>query len=321
MKRVKSKISHYAFLPEDYKGYLEISFTWLFAIIVGAVILFIAIFAVSKFIKLGQTEQDVKTSEELGVLLNPLEIGFETAKVTAISFPAETRVYNKCTNFGAFGEQKIQTQQKSFNKWSTTNIDSSFENKYIFSERYVEGKKIYVFSKPFEFPFKVGDLIYITSSTADYCFEDASEEIKEEITTLKEQNLFVKECPKDSIKICFEKNKCDINVDYNGKTVEKKGEKVYFEGDALMYGAIFSDAAVYECQLKRLMQRTEQLSALYMNKESLISQKCNSNLGTDLLGLQTLAENLESSEGLYLISNLAEDIKEKNEDNWECRLW
>ncbi len=303
------------------RGYLEISFTWLFAIIVGTIILFLAIFAVTKFVKMGQTEQDVKTSEEFGVLLNPLEIGFETAKVTAIGFPAETRIYNKCNNIGAFGEQKIQTQQKSFNKWSTTNIDSSFENKYIFSERYVEGKKVYVFSKPFEFPFKVADLIYITSSSTDYCFEDAPEEITEELSALGEQNLFLKDCPEDSVRVCFEENNCDIDVSYDGKIVEKEGKEVFFEGDALMYAAIFSDAAVYECQLKRLMQRTEHLSLLYMNKESFISEKCDSNLGVDLLGLKTLAGNLENSEELYLVNNIAEDIKEKNEDNWECRLW
>ncbi len=303
------------------KAYLEISFTWLFAIIVGAIILFLAIYAVSKFIKIGQTEQDVKTSEELGALLNPLETGFETAKLTAITFPAETRIYNKCTNFGTFGEQKIQTQQKSFNKWSKTNIDSSFENKYIFSERYVEGKKVYVFLKPFEFPFKVADLIYITSSSTNYCFEDAPDEIKEELSTLGEKNLFLEECPENSVRVCFENENCDIDVAYEGKIVEKDGKTIYFEGGALMYAAIFSDAEVYECQLKRLMQRTEQLSLLYINKESFISQKCDSNLGNDLLELKTFAENLGSSRELYLINNIAEDIKEKNEYNWECRLW
>ena len=154
------------------KAYLQISFAWLFAIIVGAVILFLAIFFSIKLINIEQTIQDAKTSKEIGILLNPLETGFETTKSTSISFPAETRIYNKCNNKGTFGRQIIQVSQKSFNEWSETNIDVGFSNKYIFSEEYVEGKKFYIFSKPFDFPFKVSDLMMITSSEKDYCFID-----------------------------------------------------------------------------------------------------------------------------------------------------
>ena len=70
--------------------------------------------------------------------------------------------------------------QKDFNKWGDVSVDVGFENKYIFSDREVEGKKFYVFSKPFEFPFKVTDLIYMTSSLKKYCFVNAPEDIEEE---------------------------------------------------------------------------------------------------------------------------------------------
>ena len=306
------------------KGYLQISFAWLFAIIIGAFILFLAIFGTTKLIKTEQITQDAKTGKEIGVLLNPLETSFETGKTTSLTLPVETRIYNKCNNNGMFGRQIIQISQKSFNKWTETNIDVGFSSKYIFSENYTEGKKFYIFSKPFDFPFKVADLIYITSSLKEYCFLDAPEEIKEEVSTLKQKNLLVEDCSDSEkvIRVCFSsESDCDIKVNYNMKYVEKNKEKMYFEGDALMYAAIFSDKEIYECELKRLMKRVGHLALLYKDKSVFISQTagCESNL--NLLGLNDLTTSLESSVNLNSMIYIIEDIKEKNEDNVLCKLW
>ncbi len=303
------------------KGALQISFAWLFAIIVGAFILFIAIYATTKFISTEETTLDAKAGKEIGILLNPLETGFgTTAKVTFFTMPVETRIYNKCNNSGNFGKQIIQVSQKSFNKWTETNIDVGFANKYIFSEKEIEGKKFYVFSKPFEFPFKVANLIYIIPSTKKYCFIDPPREIEDEIEELNQENFLLKEdCSEDDIKICFNLGTCDINVWENAGYVEKNGTKVYFEGDALMYAGIFSDSDVYECQLKRLMQRVENLALLYRNKAMFISRTgCNSNL--NLVSLISAAKNLKSSSGLASFSSLVENIKEEN-DYANCKLW
>ena len=146
------------------KAFLQISFAWLFAIIIGGFILFLAIYASTKIIKTEQTALDAGTAKEIGVLLNPLETGFETGKKNSFILPAETRIYNRCNNNGVFGRQIIKISQKSFDKWTDTNVNVGFSNKYIFSENFVEGKKFFLFSKPFKFPFKVTDLIYLTSS-------------------------------------------------------------------------------------------------------------------------------------------------------------
>lgn len=301
------------------KGYLQISFAWLFAIIVGAFILFLAIYAVTKISKTEQTVQDLKTSKEIGILLNPLETGFETGKTTALTMPTDTKIYNICNNIGTFGEQRIRTSQKSLNKRTKTDDDVGFSNKYLFSERYVEGKKFYLFSKPFDFPFKVADLIYITSAAEQYCFIDAPEDIEDEISELKQENLLLKDCSDNSIKICFEESNCDIDVDYYGKSVKKERETMYFEGDTLMYAAIFSDKDIYECQLKRLMQRTRQLSLLYKDKADFIP--CDSNLNQDLLDFSNFADSLSDSRDLYRVNYIVEIIDDKNEDNWRCKLW
>ncbi len=159
------------------------------------------------------------------------------------------------------------------------------------------------------------------SSLKKYCFVNPPENIENEISDLEQENLLLEDCPEDSINVCFGSGDCDINVNYNMKYVEKDGERIHFEGDTLMYAAVFADPEIYECQLKRLMKRTGHLALLYEDKASFISQTagCSSNLNQDLLYLSNSVDDLDSSS--YLSSIDVESIKNKNEANWECRLW
>jgi len=134
---------------------IEMSFTWIFAIIVGISVLILAFILISKIIGIGTMQSDAKVAKEVGILLNPLETGFENAKTSSFSIPAESRIINKCYTEGNFGRQVIAISQFGFGKWSNTDVDVSFLNKYIFSNKTTEGRKFYVFSKPFNFPFKV----------------------------------------------------------------------------------------------------------------------------------------------------------------------
>jgi hypothetical protein len=304
------------------RGYLQISFAWLFAIIVGVFILFLAIFLSTKIISRGQEISEAKTGKEIGILLNPLETGFETGKTNSFSIPVETRIYNNCSDFGNFGRQLIGISQKSFNKWVETEVNAGFSNKYIFSKSVVEGKNFYLFSKPFNLPFKVSDVIYMTSSLEDYCFINAPSDIKRELQRLNQKNLLVDNCSSNSISVCFQKRNCDINVFYDSGYVEKNKEKLYFEDDALMYAAVFSDKKLYECQTKRLMKRIESLALLYQNKETFISKTgCSSNLNVDLEVLKKSAGDFRDSSNIRQISVIAKDIGDKNQYNVDCKLW
>jgi len=302
------------------RGALQISFSWLFAIIVGAFILFLAIYAAVKFINVGDTEQSVRTGKEIGILLTPFATSVESAKTSTLTMPIESRIYAKCEEDNIFGKQILQVSQKSFNKWVETDLDVVFYNKYLFTENPAEGKNFYIFSKPFAFPFKVADLIYLSPAEKKYCFSNAPEEIKEELESLNQKNLLTKDCPDESIKVCFESNSnCEIIVNYNLGYLNKKEKRVYFETNALMYAAIFSSPDIYECQLKRLMQRTNQLALLYRDKANFVSRTgCTSNL--NLLELSSLTNNLESSANLAYIKNLVDKIKE---DNYiaDCRIY
>jgi hypothetical protein len=313
------------------KGALEFSFTWVFAIIAGMFILFLAIYGVSKFMNIEKSSQNAQTATDIGVLTNPLGSSFETGKRTLISTSVQTRIYPGCSSNGFFGRQTLKTSQKVYNQWSDAGVNVGFSNKYIFSENPVEGKNFYLFSKPFEFPFKVADLIYLTSTNDKYCFKDAPENIKTEIDDLTGNNLSVNEnfftkdsgCPPGSINVCFKGgSNCNITVNTVLNYVEKDGKQMYYEGDALMYAAIFSDKDNYECQLDRLMKRTEQLAIIYNQKSNLIFQRtgCSSDLNADLVQLGNIAGNFGSSESINTVYSLAEDIGSKNEYG-ECRLW
>jgi hypothetical protein len=310
------------------KGALEFSFSWIFAIVAGAFILFLTIFAIIKITNINNTVTDTTTAKTIEVLLNPLESSFETGTKTSIKTPLETRIYAGCSLNGNFGKQTIRTNQLIRNKWTETNIgDITFSNKYIFSKEYVEGKKFYIYSKPFEFPFKIADLLYITSSKDIYCFIGSPDRIENEITDWNSENLVFKEvssdCPEDSINVCFKaKANCDVVVDEQDKSVKKGNDLVYYEGDSLMYAAIFSDKEIYECQLNRLMKRAEQLSLLYQGKSTFLLQKvgCEASIISDLIVLSNLERSFKSSGDLAYIVDNTESIQTQNERG-ECRLW
>ena len=51
------------------RGFLEISFSWLFGIIAGAIILALAIFAVTKIVNIGQSSTTAEAGSEIATLL------------------------------------------------------------------------------------------------------------------------------------------------------------------------------------------------------------------------------------------------------------
>lgn len=301
------------------KGFLEISFGWLFAIIAGAFILFLAIFLAAKIINMEKTSSDVESSKEIGVLINPLETGFESDIVTALDMGAESRIYTDCSDYGSFGEQTIRVSKKSLGKWSQTNIDVSFQNKFIFSENPSEGKTFYLFSKPLQMPFKIADLIYVIPTNKKYCFVNAPEYIQEDLTNLNIKSINFSErkadCPKESTSVCFSGFGCNISVNMQLKTV-KKESVVYFVEDSTMYAAVFSPSADYECQIKRIMKRISSLSEIYFKKALIVSKEnCNTNI--DVSSLKSLADGFTDSKDLEEFFSYSENLNKRT----FCRLW
>ena len=307
----------------DRRG-IQLSFAWIFAIVAGAFIIFLAVYGVTKVIDTGGQSNSAQTGKEIGVLLNPLETGFGESTTTLLSVSVDTQIQNRCSDLGKFGVQTISVSQKNFGKWSPTNLGSSFENKYLFSENNIEGTDFFLFSKSFNFPFKVADLVYITSSKDNYCFIDSPSEIVEELNDLNQDNIFTANCPSGSINVCFDSlddslQECDVQVRRGRKEVGKDGTLVYFETDALMYAAIFSDADIYECQVQRLMKRTGELLSIYDGKDRIISEQgCNSDF--DLLSLRSAITDVKSSEEIFTVVGEVNNLDRDN-DRARCQLW
>jgi hypothetical protein len=313
------------------KGF-ELSFGWLFAIIVGAVIIFLAIYAAGKLASNQNQIINTETGKELGILLSPVETNLESGELSFITFPRDTKVGNMCSDLGNFGSQKINiTSDTGISGGNDVGVASSFYNKYIFSSTIIDGKTLYVFAKPVEIAYKIADLILIWSDKESYCFVMPPREIEDELSAMKPKNIYVAEvaskisnCSKSSKKVCFTANtntKCDIQVSMNSKAVTKGNSTVYFEGTALLYGAIFASPSTYECQVKRLMKRNSELALLYAGKaNNLGSRGCNSNLQETFLAYANHSLRVNSSRQLKDIQIEAADIARRN-DELLCQMF
>jgi len=308
------------------KAALQISFALLFAVIVGGFILFLTIYGVTKVKDTGSETKSAVTAKEIQTLLNPLETGYESGITASISTTGETRIYNKCEepNFNeVFGHQIIQIAQKTFDEWADPGIENKFSNKYLFSEKIIEGKKFLLFSKPFDFPFKIADMIYITSSEEKYCFvENVPENIAEEILELNQENLFLggEQCSSSGTFVCFsDEPYCDISISYNIGSIRKEGSIYSFETDALMYAAIFAEKKIYECQVERLMGKIETLSSIYQSKERLISF-CGLQSSPSLMILEGASNSYSEINDLYGFKSIIENVETSNRVA-RCKLW
>lgn len=323
-------------------GQLNMSFGWIFAIIAGAVILFLTIYGITNFMDVSQQQQTSAQARDLQVLLNPLETSFSSATSSYIERNTPTRIHNDCFVGGAFGDQAISISEESVDGWTDRGVPSRFENKYIFSNATVQGERFYIFSKPFNFPYKVSDLVYLTSAKTKYCFKSPPESIEKELNKINQNNLIVgcSGSNDEAVEVCFGDSSCEINVeDYSREQgsssglVIKNREELGFYTDALMYGAIFSEEDNYECQVGRLFKRSQQISSIYLNKYSYMNPNtCNNDFRSGLSNFNssldfnvpdpdedkelTVSNKFKSSR----VSDLSDKLRERN-DNSFCKLW
>jgi hypothetical protein len=311
---------------------IEFSFGWIFSLIIGAAIIFLAVYAAVKLVGTERGVQSAELSKQLDVILTPIETGYESGKsVTPLEFPSETRIYNDCTLEGNFGAQKIIVDASSGigGKWQNVNVltPSVSYNKYVFSDSVVQGKRVMVFSKPFSMPFKIANLLFLYADK--YCFVNSPSEIEREITSTRMENINMTDdltkCPKQSKRVCFntEEPQCNVIVNTEQKSVQKNNSVVYYEG-ALIYGAILSAPSLYECQVTRLMKRASELTMLYNAKSENIAAStggCSSDLQGYLQSFATITGGTNSSAALREIFFMAEEIKAKNSGITKCKLW
>lgn len=308
------------------KGF-EFSFAWMFAVLVGAVILFLAVYFAVKFVSTGTSQVNTITAKQLSIIFEPMETGLLAGEKPApVSLKEETRIYDNCYDSGSFGNQKISLATKSLSGNWEKSVPITINNKYIFSDDIEQGKEVYFFSKPLDMPWKVSELIFLT--TGKYCFINAPDNIKDEVLLdLQLENIQLDNCS-DEVKVCFGLGNCDIKVEgaclmnceneYDYGVVMKEGKILTYTG-SLIYGAIFSSPDVYECNVKRLMKRLRQEALLLKDESDFLSTKCGTS-SASLISLANAAASLDNTRDLISIKNMADELNEEN-DAAECSLW
>jgi hypothetical protein len=331
-------------IVKENKKAIAMPFEWIFAMIIGGIILFIAIYAVVHFMSTGQAQSNTKTAAELEGYLSPYETGLGSGISDEIHFSAQSKlIFEQCeaNNNKPFGMQSFAFTEKMFGKYGKESNKINIYSKYIFTNESVEGKDFYIVSVPYSMSYKISDLILIYSGK--YCFYNAPEEIEDfsDSLQLKNVNFSGPDNPNcTGIHVCFNSNseKCDIKVsgeclgdcesDYDYGKVEKYDKNgklvstVYYSGN-LLYGAIFSSNHIYECNVIRLMNKFNELGKVYLDKIKIIESKgCSSNVELKLNTAMEMANNLQSSQGLINLYSQIKDIQNMNgATTLACRLY
>ncbi len=306
------------------KRSFEFSFSWLFSVLVGAIILFLAIYAAINFIETGEHQTNTVTAKQLSLYFEPLETNLESGKFVTINLDEDAKIYNNCYDSGSFGMQRLSVSTKNFKgAWNKPGGDIPIKNKYLFSSSTEEGKQLYLISLPFTLPWKISDITIFSSKK--YCFINAPEEIRDEVEILNSPIEF-ENCT--GLRVCFDYgDNCDIIVEgmcincenkYEKGVVRKGNKKMYYVGN-LLYAAIFSSKDIYDCNVKRLMARLVKQAGIYSEEASSLSYKCGTLPETGFLQLIQAARNSEE-ENLFLVYDIARELEEKNQAV-ECNLW
>ncbi len=273
----------------------QTEYAWLFSLIVGALIIFLAVFAAQKFKGTSTLQTQAEILREFDILLNPFSsVGSITTMTLskAIELPSALQLNFSCNSADNYNEINVRSMVgRGWGEWLRPGF--RVRDKYIFSEL-VEGRTMWVFAKPFEMPWRVDDLIYITDQS--YCFDDPPSHIQREVEALKTNSIFVRDrevCPPESVEVCFGARNCDININYPLGIVRKGDKSLFFAGDAMMYSAIFSGPELYECNSERLVGRIKTQIEINSEKARILKEK---GCSTDalLLRLEEMKRIIES---------------------------
>ncbi len=308
----------------------QFNFVWIFAILAGGTILALAIWGA---VQTGDTlryKSDTEAGKSISILTDPLQAGFAEGSFGKISFQQETRLNNICFSGAGFGKNDISVASRSGvgQDWNLAGGATSVYNKYIFSREKNEGFDYFVFSKPFDLPYKVSDLVFLMSGK--YCFLNAPDSVVEEVSGLGISNIVFDNCSSSDERVCFGGGvECDSivfgsgsgNCDsiYDEGVVSKKNGELRYVG-SLMWGAIFSDKAIYDCNIERLMYRTANIAKILSAKADLMDARdCGTNLKVDLVTWASMTGN-STSDDLISLKSYSEELERKN-DREVCGMW
>ena len=312
----------------------QFQFVWIFAIIVGALVLFLAFYFIGTTLLRQRYEQETVQAQFLDILMNPFVHLGDIAKITYIplELPKKSEIQLECSSLGNIGSNSITLIEKG-----QSGIPRVIYDKYIFARQSIEGKKFEALSKPFEMPWRVADVIILWPSNQKYCFVNAPLRVENELSNTSLTGLAIKSiffsdtksaCPAEfNNSVCFDKSGCEIKVtgasNKHGSVIKQR-RTIYFVEDALMYAAIFSNNEIYNCNLKRLASRLKIQTMIYEEKAIALSQR-NCNVNYNLQPLKKATQDIIDTnkiEKAHLLSlkNTANSLEQLNRGSM-CQLF
>mgnify|MGYP000153168668 CR=1 FL=1 len=306
-----------------------IQFAWLFAIIVGAAILFLAFYFIGTHLLSQQMQKETLQAQYFEAVLNPLSYLGSIGAVSIMPFelnepswlnvsceePSEVTVLGWNEISIKTKEERAGLTRKSYDKYLFIDYNH-------FKEKV---RKVNSLTISFEMPWRVADLTMLWPAEKTYCFVNDSTEIQElqELlqSDLEESEESTKsselppilfkgsygECPTKSITVCYSAADCDIIINEKMKIVEKEEERaVKYAGKALLLAAIFSSPDLYECNVKRLAKRLLLQIEVYRNK----AERAGMNLDSLKQPIEEISRG--NFNGLNALENVAESLKAQN---------
>ncbi|MCL6500468.1 MAG: hypothetical protein K6T16_00330 [Candidatus Pacearchaeota archaeon] len=299
-------------------------FAWIFAAIIGALILFLAFYFVGTHLLEQRYERETIQAQSMEILLNPFaylgSLGATSYSPLEIPEKAEIIVGCDINSINDFGYNEITMVVE---KAAEPGLPKTAYDKYLYAPQPMKGKNFAVLSKPFEMPWRVADLIIIWPSTQEYCFSSVPSNVRNELEVFNISSIRFEGCSQNATRICFGSGSgCEVKVNVAAKTVEhvKKGKTVYYATDALMYAAIFSDPVLYNCNLKRLMARLGSETDIYEKKAVALSQK-NCNAAYNLAPIRSATEAVFDNPGNLAQLEQAAKVLEGTNRISDCTLF
>ncbi len=307
----------------------------IFALIAGISILVLSIYAVSKVADTKSYESNTKIAKQISVFIDPLQAGFATSSKGEIDFNQKVKLKNICENNSDFGSNRLSIATLDIRKKEYSDFGSTIDvkDKYIFSKEVFECQKIFSISKKFSYPFEVSDFIILIPDSEEYCFENAPEDIKKDLSFMELPNLYFSNCKSNNsqIQVCGNAEDCNISIfgecnewtcksKYNYGIV-KKNNKYFYYVDELLYPAIFSDYSNYNCNIYRLLKKSSILSDLYYQKSlNLNARGCATDVGSSIFNWK---DKIDSIDELSKMLDFYPESNEININNMEsaCKLW
>jgi len=272
----------------------EIEFGWIFSIIVGAVVLFLAFYFIGTNMSQKRAEQETIEAQNFDAMLN--QFGYlgniSSIQKMVLTLSDKSEITIGCEESGVIGYDSIETAKAG--KGAGTGITRNVYDKYIYADiSGVEVKNIQPFGVSFNAPWRVADLIMLWPYEKKYCIaKGAPQEMRDRMRAANISNIIVENessCPDESATIG---SSCsggyDINICQESGYVEKNGAKLYYSGE-LVYAAIFSEPALYYCNLYRIGKRLGLQAELYEDKAETMG--CQANFEQ----IKSAAKRLEAS--------------------------